>query len=71
MIGIFLILAGCQYAIYATTNKIMAILFSVGCIEVGNHAERILLRIYKQIQIHNNLFLIAQMKQFFQKSYLI
>ena len=49
----------------------MAILFSMGCIEVGNHAERILLRIYKQIQIHNNLLWIAQMKQFFQKSYLI
>ena len=40
---------GCQYAVYATTNKIMAILFSMGCIEAGNHAERILLRIYKQI----------------------
>ena len=22
---------GCQYAVYATTNKIMAILFSMGC----------------------------------------
>lgn len=45
---------GCQYAVYATSNKIMAILFSMGCIEIGDNAERIMMQKYGDKMIFKN-----------------
>ncbi len=45
---------GCQYAVYATTNKTMAILFSMGCIEEGAGAERIMMPEYGDKMLFRN-----------------
>ena len=45
---------GCQYAVYATTNKMMAILFSMGCIETGDNAERIMMPEYGDKMLFKN-----------------
>ncbi|WP_044916967.1 hypothetical protein [Butyrivibrio sp. WCE2006] len=34
---------GCQLAVYATSNKNMAICFALGCISDGEDAERIMM----------------------------
>ncbi|MBE6760190.1 MAG: hypothetical protein E7554_08935 [Ruminococcaceae bacterium] len=45
---------GCQYAVYATTSRIMAILFSLGCIEDGSDAERIMMPEYGDKMLFKN-----------------
>ena len=37
---------GCQYAVYATSNRNMAICFSLSCVEENDNAERIMLPEY-------------------------
>ena len=38
--------SGCQYAVYATSNKKMSVCFALGCIEENGDAERIMLPQY-------------------------
>ena len=45
---------GCQCAVYATTNKIMAILFSMGCIEEGDNAQRVMMPEYGDKMLFKN-----------------
>lgn len=45
---------GCQYAVYATTNKIMAILFSMGCIETADNSDRIMMPEYGDKMLFRN-----------------
>ena len=45
---------GCQYAVYATTNKKMAILFSMGCIEEGDDARRVMMPEYGDKMLFKN-----------------
>lgn len=45
---------GCQYAVYTTTNKIMAILFSMGCIEEGDNAQRVMMPEYGDKMLFKN-----------------
>ena len=45
---------GCQYAVYATTNRIMAICFALGCVEESENAERIMLPEYGDKMVFRN-----------------
>ena len=45
---------GCQYAIYATSNRNMAICFALGCIEENEHAERIMMPEYGDKMLFKN-----------------
>ena len=45
---------GCQYAVYATTNRIMAICFALGCVEESENAERIMLPEYGNKMVFRN-----------------
>ncbi len=45
---------GCQYAVYATRNKKMAILFSMGCIEDGENASRMMMPEYGDKMLFSN-----------------
>ena len=45
---------GCQYAVYATTNKIMVILFSMGCIEEGADTQRVMMPEYGDKMLFKN-----------------
>ena len=46
--------AGCQKAVYATSSKIMAICFALGCIEENDKAERIMLPQYGDRMVFRN-----------------
>lgn len=37
---------GCQYAVYATSDKMMAILFALGCVSDSEDSERIMMPEY-------------------------
>lgn len=45
---------GCQFAVYATSNKKMAICFALGCVEENENAERIMLPEYGDKMIFKN-----------------
>ncbi|MCR5032129.1 MAG: hypothetical protein K6A92_04645 [Lachnospiraceae bacterium] len=45
---------GCRYAVYATSNKNMAICFALGCIEESEEAERIMLPEYGDKMVFRN-----------------
>ena len=45
---------GCQYAVYATTNRKMAICFALGCVEESENAERIMLPEYGDKMVFRN-----------------
>ncbi len=45
---------GCQYAVYATTNRNMAICFALGCVEESENAERIMLPEYGDKMVFRN-----------------
>lgn len=46
--------AGCQFAVYATSNKTMAICFALGCVEENEDAERIMLPEYGDKMVFKN-----------------
>jgi hypothetical protein len=45
---------GCQFAVYATSNKKMAICFALGCVEENENAERIMLPEYGDKMVFKN-----------------
>ena len=45
---------GCQYAVYATSNKMMAILFALGCVSDSEDSERIMMPEYGNKMIFKN-----------------
>ena len=45
---------GCQFAVYATSNKTMAICFALGCVEENENAERIMLPEYGDKMVFKN-----------------
>lgn len=45
---------GCQYAVYATSNKMMAILFALGCVSDFVDYERIMMPEYGNKMIFKN-----------------
>lgn len=45
---------GCQYAVYATSNKMMAILFALGCVSDFVDYERIMMPEYGNKMIFRN-----------------
>lgn len=45
---------GCQLAVYATSNKKMAICFALGCVEENENAERIMLPEYGDKMVFRN-----------------
>ncbi|WP_026506788.1 hypothetical protein [Butyrivibrio sp. MC2013] len=46
--------SGCQYAVYATSSKIMATCFALGCVEENKDAERIMLPQYGNKMLFRN-----------------
>lgn len=45
---------GCQFAVYATSNKKMTICFALGCVEENENAERIMLPEYGDKMVFQN-----------------
>ena len=45
---------GCQFAVYATSNKDMAICFALGCVEENEGAERIMMPEYGNKMVFRN-----------------